>query len=212
MNANARTVYQKCSAPEAANKDQCDQYLIGACPYWRVYATGGYVYNSMEDGLPGCECKGADLEPGSAKPQCRKSAEYGPASGYLHKSVCSTCGEYLAYNGRNMRMPNTLANHGCDGAKSTYDELCDIWYEWVHCKDLEDGKGLNSRGLTSPQTEPSLDAMLAQEITEVRCAMSQRVAAMKMYLKSPQCLIDYPPPAGDCVTPASTATPTPLPT
>jgi len=118
----------------------------------------------------------------------------------------------LAYNGRGNRMPDNPGNYGCDGADSTYDELCDVWYEWVHCKDLEDGKGLNSRGLTSPQTDKTLDEMLAIEITEERCAGSQRVTAMKMYLKSPDCLIDYPPPAGDCVTPAPTPAPTAIPT
>jgi hypothetical protein len=121
---------------------------------------------------------------------------------------------FLAYNGRGFRMPDNNDNYGCDGTESTYDEQCDLWYEWVNCKDLQDGKGLNSRGLTSPQTDggKTLDEMLALEITEERCAKSQRVAAMKLYLESPQCLIDYPPPAGDCVTQAPTPTPTALPT
>jgi hypothetical protein len=106
-------------------------------------------------------------------------------------------------------MPNKPENYGCDGPNSTYDELCDMWYEWIHCKDLEDGKGLNSRGLVSSQLDPTLDEMLEQEITEERCAKSQRVAAMKMYLKSPECLSDG---VAGCVTPAPTPAPTALPT
>jgi hypothetical protein len=226
MLANARKVYKKCHSPDAADKEKCDQYLIGACPYWRVYILAGYAYNSLVEGTPDCMCDGDDFKEGSGKPYCRaidrfagpRAPEYGPYGSYMPKGTeysaesCSVCaghgGQSRQYNGRGNNMPNKPENYGCDGANSTYDELCDMWYEYVHCKDLADGKTVGA-GLTSDQTEPTLQEMLDLEITEERCAKSQRVAAMKMYLKSPECLSDG---VAGCVTPAPTPAPTALPT
>jgi hypothetical protein len=189
----AREAYKKCTDP--ANKDTCDAYLIGQCPYWRVYRGSGYVYNGMDDGEENCACTADDMKAGSARPQCRKSGEYGPDSGYLHHSDCSKCGAhgrtYLAYNGRGNRMPDINENYGCDGANTTYDEHCDFWYVWSHCKDLEDGKVVGE-GLTSTQAKPTLAEMLAAEITAEECGASQRVGAMKMYLASPEYKSDFP--------------------
>jgi hypothetical protein len=191
MVAFARELYKKCA--DEANKDECETYKTGQCPYWRVYRGAGYVYNSMDDGEEGCACSAEDQAADSAKPHCRKSVEYGPASGYLHHSDCSKCGAhgttYLSYNGRGNRMPDINENYGCDGANTTYNEQCDMWYEYTNCKDLE--AGTLGEGLTSTQVNPTLEEMLEMEITAATCAGSQRVAAMNMYLASPEFEADF---------------------
>jgi hypothetical protein len=183
MVAKARELYLMCN--NADNQATCNKYKTGECPFWRVYIHGGYAYNSKSDGLEGCGCTGADAD----KPHCKKSIEYGPESGYLHKATCSDCHDpgYLQYNGRGNRMPDIPANKGCDGANSTYDVMCDMWYMWTNCKDLEDGKTL-----TTPAE--AINPHFALEITKEKCDSSQWVAAMKMYLKSSDYSVDFPPP------------------
>jgi hypothetical protein len=152
----ARDVYMKCNG-----NDECDQYKAGACPYWRVYNYGGYVYNSMEDGLEGCACT-----EDSEEPHC---------NGYLVHRNCATCASFLRYNRRGNRMPDIPANYACDGANSTFNEVCDMWYLISHCADLKSGKELGA-GFTGDTL-----AMIQKEITEETCDMSLHVAAYKMY-------------------------------
>jgi hypothetical protein len=105
-------------------------------------------------------------------------------------------------------MPDIPENHGCDGADSTYNVKCDWWYVYTNCKDLEEGKEL-----TVP--DAAIRPHFAVEITEEQCRSgtgSQWVAAMKMYLASPEYLDDFPPPTPAPTTPAPTAVPTAAPT
>jgi hypothetical protein len=213
MIAIARELYKFCSIAE--NEATCDKYKTGDCPYWRVYLGSGYAYNSMVDGLEGCTCT-PDSD-GNLPPHCRKSLEYGPRSGYLHRRDCASCYEMyggkgtLAYNGRTNRMPDIPENYGCDGANSTYNVKCDMWYVYTNCKDLyEDGKNL-----TVP--DEAINPHFANEITKEICDSSQWFAAMEKYLASPEYLVDFPPPTAAPTpapaTPAPTsAAPTPTPT
>lgn len=159
----SRDMHMKCT--DEANKEECDRYKSGECPYWRVYNYGGYVYNSMQDGLEGCECT-----EDSTEPHC---------TGYLPQSNCATCANFLAYNGRGNRMPDIPANYGCDGANSTYDELCDMWYLISHCTDLRAGNDLGA-GHTGATLE-----MIQDEIDEETCDSSLHVAAYEKYLAYP---------------------------
>jgi len=192
MIAKAREVYLMCN--NADNQAKCNKFKTGECPFWRVYIHGGYAYNSEKDGLEGCKCTGEDAE----KAHCKKSIEYGPNSGYLHKATCSDCHTpgYLQYNGRGNRMPDVPANLGCDGANSTYDVMCDMWYMYTNCKDLEDGKDL-----TVP--DEKINPHFALEVTQEKCDASTWVAAIKMYLKSSDYEADFPP---DTVAPTAAAT------
>jgi hypothetical protein len=219
MIQKAREIYRFCSIAE--NKATCDKYRSGDCPFWRVYILGRYAYNSEVDGTPECSCT-PDSD-GNVPPHCGPNAEYGPntvtqrSSGWDHD--CSDCRAhgggkgYLQYNGFNFRMPDKYENLGCDGANSTYNVKCDMWYAWTNCKDLEDGINL-----TIP--DENIRPHFLREITEHQCnsgSAAQWVAAMKMYLASPEYALDFPPPTAAPTpapaTPAPTsAAPTPKPT
>jgi hypothetical protein len=243
MLATVRELYKFCSIVE--NKATCDRYKSGDCPYWRVYKTGVYAYNSLMDGVEGCDCT-PDAD-GNQPAYCTPDAvSHGPtaiqnpgATGYMGMASyyqCSDCyqdpgcldtnpdsattgghgrneaGEeckpgFLRYNGLNNRMPDIPENHGCDGADSAFDVKCDWWYVWSNCKDLEDGKTLTD-------IDEVKRPHWASEITADECDHgkgAQWVAAMKMYLASPEYDVDFP--ATSAPTPApTTAAPTPLPT
>jgi len=51
MMESAQHTHAHCN--DDANKAECDEYLTGDCPWWRVYSHGGWTYNTLVDGDEG---------------------------------------------------------------------------------------------------------------------------------------------------------------
>jgi hypothetical protein len=45
---DAKHTYEYCT--DKKNKDECDGFLDGDCPWWRVYSYGSWTYNTLTDG------------------------------------------------------------------------------------------------------------------------------------------------------------------
>jgi len=56
MMESAKATYLMCGATEE-NDAECDAFLDGNCPWWRVYSHGGWTYNTEVDGVEG-HCPG----------------------------------------------------------------------------------------------------------------------------------------------------------
>jgi hypothetical protein len=52
MIEGAKVTYEMCEKTDA-NKAECDAFLTGDCPWWRVYSHGGWTYNTLTDGDDG---------------------------------------------------------------------------------------------------------------------------------------------------------------
>jgi hypothetical protein len=191
-----------------------------------VDGTPGCSCTPDSDGNPPPYCA-KNLEFGtdggySPKTDCSKCKDPGCIGTYNQQeagmNMTSSFGDvncwpgYLRYNGLNQRMPDIPENHACDGDASSYNVNCDWWYMYTNCKDLEEANW-NATKLTAP--DAAIRPHFETEITEAECTVGGGrtttgalwVAAMKIYLASPEYLEDFPPP-----TDAPTAVPTPPPT
>jgi hypothetical protein len=165
----AKDVFELCT--DSSNKERCDGYRTGACPWYRVYNAGNWVYNTKDDGTEGCDCTADSKGMVGMETHAQCTDKEGG---------CETCMDMLAYGGDGKKMPQDDKYMGCDGDTSTYDAFCNPWYMISHCLDIADGKELGA-GFTGDAL-----AKIKAEINADECDASQDVAAYKMYANDPQ--------------------------
>lgn len=156
MMESAKITHAMCN--DEANTAECDAYLTGDCPWWRVYSHGGWTYNTLVDGICADGTEEEDLVDGKC------------ADGESPPHCPST---QLRYGGRGAKVEDIPENYGCDGSASEYTPTCDMWYMKNHCEALEAASWDVSSG------------DFPEEITESSCGNSQQWAAYKKYDATP---------------------------
>jgi hypothetical protein len=155
MMASAKSTREFCT--KAENKAECDEYLTGDCPWWRVYSHGGWTYNTLVDGADG-HCPNTQLRYGGRGSKVEDlPVNYGcDGANSTYTQTCDMwymtthCDKLEAGDDEDLPAEITKSNCGMSqqyAAYKIYDAEPDKWDLW-----LETGSFTTAAATTAPAT------------------------------------------------------------
>jgi hypothetical protein len=155
----------------AENQDECDAYLTGDCPWWRVYSHGGWTYNTLVDGVEG-HCPSTQLRYGGRGSKVQDlPTNYGcdgPNSTYTPTCdmwFMTTHCEALAA-GETDGLPAEITESNCGmsqqyAAYKKYDAEPDKWDLWLETGCFVDPCPTTVAPTTATTPKPKVDTDFA---------------------------------------------------